>query len=70
MSAPSHRPTRRKPMPTSASALVHFHMGRPVTDSLAIAQEFASRHDTVLQKLDGLIVDGTIGRLDSRSPLT
>ena len=49
---------------TSASALVHFHMGKPVTDSLAISQEFASRHDNVLQKLDGLIMDGTIGRLD------
>ena len=39
-------------------------MGKPVTDSLAIAQEFASRHDNVLQKLDGLIADGTISPLD------
>ena len=56
--------TRHEPVPTSASALVHFHMGKPVTDSLAISNEFASRHDNVLQKLDGLISDGTIGRLD------
>lgn len=52
---------------TSASAIVHFHMGKPVTDSLAIAREFASRHDNVLQKLDGLIADGTIGRLDFKA---
>lgn len=58
------QPTQRKPPPTSASSLVHFHMGKPVTDSLAIAQEFASRHDNVLQKLDGLVMGGTIGRLD------
>lgn len=51
-------------VPTSANALVHFHTGKPVTDSLAISHEFASRHDNVLQKLDALIADGTIGRLD------
>ena len=56
--------TQHEPIPTSASALVHFHMGKPVTDSLAISAEFASRHDNVLQKLDGLIADGTVGRLD------
>ena len=57
-------PARPIPVPTSANALFHLHMGKPVTDSLAISHEFVSRHDNVLQKLDGLIADGTIGRLD------
>lgn len=67
MSNNINQPTRHKPLPASASALVHFHMGKPVTDSLAIAQEFASRHDNVLQKLDGLIADSTINRLDFKA---
>lgn len=58
---------QRAPRPTTSGALVHFHMGKPITDSLAIAQEFASRHDNVLQKLDGLIADGTINRLDFKA---
>lgn len=53
-----------KPAPAMRASLIHFHKGRPVTDSLIISGEFASRHDNVLQKLDGLIVDGTISRLD------
>ena len=64
MTANINQAIRHKPVRTSASALVHFHMGKPVTNSLAISKEFASRHDNVLQKLDGLIADGTIGRLD------
>ena len=48
----------------SAGALVHIHQGKPVTDSLIIAAEFKRRHDNVLQSLDALIVDGTIGRLE------
>jgi Rha family phage regulatory protein len=67
MSALAHQPTERKPAPTGASALVHFHMGKPVTDSLAISREFASRHDNVLQKLDGLIADSTTNRLDFKA---
>jgi Rha family phage regulatory protein len=53
-----------KTAPTIPGSLIHFHKGRPVTDSLIISQEFASRHDNVLQKLDGLIADGVISRLD------
>lgn len=52
------------PRLAKCSGLIHFHMGKPVTDSLIIATEFASRHDNVLQKLAGLISDGTISRLD------
>lgn len=59
--------TRRNPAPAATGALVHFHMGKPVTDSRAISQEFASRHDNVLQKLDGLIADSTINRLDFKA---
>ncbi|MGK5046839.1 Rha family transcriptional regulator [Janthinobacterium sp. GB4P2] len=47
-----------------ASTLVHIHQGKPVTDSLVIAGEFKRRHDNVLQSLDALIADGTIGRLE------
>ncbi len=64
MSAATCTVLMRKSAPPSTSTLVHFYMGKPVTDSLTIAQEFASRHDNVLQKLDGLIADGTVGRLD------
>lgn len=54
----------RRPAPASTGTLVHLHLGRPVTDSLAIAKEFHRRHDNVLQKLDELIEHGTISRLD------
>lgn len=64
MSARTDLKAPRKQVPSSVATLVHFHMGMPVTDSLTISQEFASRHDNVLQKLDGLISDGTISRLD------
>jgi Rha family phage regulatory protein len=59
--------TLRKLSHVTDGVLIHFHMGKPVTDSLAIAREFASRHDNVLQKLDGLIADGTINRLDFKA---
>jgi Rha family phage regulatory protein len=59
-------PATDKPAPLADSALVHLEMGRPVTDSLAIADEFGRRHDNVLQSLDALISDGTISRLDSK----
>lgn len=49
------------------TAIVHLHMGKPVTDSLTISQEFDSRHDNVLQKLDSLIADGTINHLDFKA---
>ncbi len=57
-------PTSRRPAPASTGAIVHLHLGRPVTDSLAIAREFQRRHDNVLQKLNDLIETGTISRLD------
>lgn len=47
-----------------AGTLVHIHQGKPVTDSLIIAGEFKRRHNNVLQSLDALIADGTIGRLE------
>jgi len=53
--------------PTTAlndTALAHLHHGVPVTDSLTIAREFGRRHDNVLQTLESLIADGTVGRLD------
>lgn len=49
---------------TINGAIVHLHMGKPVTDSLAISREFLRRHDNVLQSLDDLITDGTIGLLE------
>lgn len=67
MTSNVNQSTRHITGPTSSSALVHFNMGKPVTDSLAISHEFASRHDNVLQKLDGLISDGTINRLDFKA---
>lgn len=67
MSAVTHLQVRRQPAPAAGAALVHLHLGKPVTDSLAIAREFASRHDNVLQKLDDLIADGTINRLDFKA---
>ncbi|MET3132629.1 Rha family phage regulatory protein [Oxalobacteraceae bacterium GrIS 1.11] len=60
----SDRVRSRQAAPASSTALVHFHMGKPVTDSLAISQEFDRRHDNVLQKLDDMIADRTISRLD------
>lgn len=59
--------TAAAPGASVRSALVHLHQGKPVTDSLAISREFASRHDNVLQKLDSLIADGTINRLDFKA---
>lgn len=55
---------QRKPALPGSNAIVHLHLGKPVTDSLAIAREFLRRHDNVLQSLDSLIADGTIGRLE------
>ena len=49
---------------TSVASIVHLHHGKPVTDSVTIANEFGRRHDNVLQSLDGLIADGTISRLE------
>lgn len=60
------RPVKCKPAP-AAGTLVHIHQGKPVTDSLAVSREFASRHDNVLQKLDSLIADGTINHLDFKA---
>jgi len=48
----------------NANAIVHLHMGKPVTDSLVISLEFSRSHKNVLQSLDGLILSGTIGRLE------
>lgn len=67
MNALTHQASQNNPVQTSGSALIHFRMGQPVTDSLAISQEFASRHDNVLQKLDGLIACATINRLDFKA---
>ncbi|MFM0614536.1 phage regulatory protein/antirepressor Ant [Paraburkholderia nemoris] len=44
--------------------LVHLRGAEPVTDSLTIAHEFGRPHKNVLASIDGLIVDGTINRLD------
>lgn len=63
MAAPTI-PAASRPAPATAGAIVHMHLGKPVTDSLAIAKEFQRRHDNVLQKLDELIEHGTICRLD------
>jgi len=59
-------PGQRAPAPATAGAIVHMHLGKAITDSLAIAKEFQRRHDNVLQSLDSLIADGTISRLDSK----
>lgn len=50
--------------PTASAKIVHLHHGAPVTDSLVIAREFSRRHDNVLQSIDKLIDDGSIGRLE------
>lgn len=50
--------------PNFNTLVVHLYEGKPVTDSLAIAQEFGRRHDNVMQSLDDLVKDGTINRLD------
>lgn len=49
---------------TNIANIVRLHHGKPVTDSVTIANEFRRRHDNVLQSLDGLIADGTISRLE------
>lgn len=64
MSANTLSPASICPAPAFTGGIVHLHLGRPVTDSLAIATEFQRRHDNVLQKLDELIEYGTISRLD------
>jgi Rha family phage regulatory protein len=53
-----------QPRLIDVSSIVHLHQGKPVTDSSVIANEFLRRHDNVLQSLDSLIGDGTIGRLE------
>jgi Rha family phage regulatory protein len=50
--------------PITAQNIVHLYKGNPVTDSLTIAREFGRPHKNVLQSLDRLIEDGTIGRLE------
>jgi Rha family phage regulatory protein len=54
-------------VPTLATAtpqnIVHLYKGNPLTDSLIIAREFGRRHDNVLQSLDILIKEGSIGLL-------
>lgn len=65
MTAPANiQPGKHKPAPATSCAIVHMYQGKPVTDSLTIAREFSRRHDNVLQSLDSLIGDGTIGRLE------
>lgn len=44
--------------------IVHLYKGHPVTNSLIIAREFGRPHKNVLQSLDKLVEDGTIGRLE------
>lgn len=48
----------------SNTAIVHLYQGEPVTDSLIIAREFGRKHGNVLQSIESLIADGTIGRLE------
>jgi Rha family phage regulatory protein len=50
--------------PNFNTLIVHLSKGEPVTDSLAIANEFGRRHDNVIQSLNDLVKDGTINRLD------
>lgn len=50
--------------PKQSIAIVYLCQGEPVTDSLIIALEFGRRHDNVLQSIDSLINDGSIGRLE------
>lgn len=52
------------PLVKHADGLVHLRQGQPVTNSLIIAEEFARRHDNVLQSLDSLISDGTLNHLE------
>ncbi|MEF8707639.1 MAG: Rha family transcriptional regulator [Candidatus Accumulibacter propinquus] len=49
---------------TAASNIVAVAHGAPTTTSVLIADLFGRPHKNVLQSLDGLIVDGTIDRLD------
>jgi Rha family phage regulatory protein len=68
MNSITQRSVRSRSKPLIASGtIVHLHLGKPVTDSLAISREFGSRHDNVLQKLDSLIKDGTINHLDFKA---
>lgn len=48
----------------AAQNIVHLYQGQPMTDSLTIAREFGRPHKNVLQSIDKLIEDGTIGRLE------
>jgi Rha family phage regulatory protein len=50
--------------PNFNTLVVHLSKGEPVTDSLAISEEFGRRHDNVIQSLENLVKDGTINRLD------
>ncbi|MES2048136.1 MAG: Rha family transcriptional regulator [Pseudomonadota bacterium] len=50
--------------PNTDNEIVHLHLGKPITNSVAISREFLRRHDNVLQSLDDLITDGTIGLLE------
>lgn len=47
-----------------STCLVHLRDGHPITNSLAIAQEFERRHGNVLHSLDSLIADGTLNQLE------
>lgn len=49
---------------TNRYGIVHLSNGAPVTDSLVIAREFERKHGNVLQSIESLIADGTIGRLE------
>ncbi|MDP5009082.1 MAG: Rha family transcriptional regulator [Glaciimonas sp.] len=44
--------------------IVHLDHGKPVIDSLSIAQAFGRSHKNVLQSLDALIDEGTINELE------
>lgn len=51
----------------SATCLVHLRKGQLVTSSIIIAEEFARRHDNVLQSLDSLVADGTLNHLEFKA---
>lgn len=56
--------TSLKTRPNVNTSIVHTFKGESFTDSLIIAQEFGRAHKNVLQSLDDLAKDGTIGRLE------
>jgi len=58
------QPGKRNQALVTIGAIVRLHQGKPVTDSLTIAREFLRPHKNVLQSIDGLIEDSTIGRLE------